>query len=276
MGRLLAHDDLITATAIAVPVLLSMLSWKRILWLYGAACGCVIVVVVFCLRRYRYRSEVSRPEARYETDLADRVLEESAAPSVAEPLPSAFEGLLLRRFLSRNECVALIAAAEECGFGTAQYDKEYRGNLRLMTVDANLSAALWARLRPHLTAEVTCALDHSTWRADGLCETWKWSKYLPQPGRDAFAPHVDGTHWPEPSLRSFYSLNVYLNDDFAAGRTRFYRNPTSDEVVYTCQPEQGLALVFRQPPSAKYLHDGEAVRDGAKYLWRCDVMYRKV
>ena len=71
-----------------------------------------------------------------------------------------------------------------------------------------------------------------------------------------------------------FSLNVYLNHDFEAGRTRFC-STTSDEVEYACRPEAGLALIFRQPPSAHYLHDGEPVRSGVKYLWRCDVMYRK-
>jgi len=195
---------------------------------------------------------------------------------MVEPLPKSRDGFMLRHFLARSECKKLIAAAEGCGFGTASYDREYRGNLRLMTEDAELSIAMWRRLRHILPNEVTCSLDGARWRAEGLCETWKWSKYLPKEGRDAFAAHVDGTHWPEPNLRSFYSLNVYLNDDFVDGRTRFYRSTTSDEVDFVCQPETGTALVFRQPPSARYLHDGEPVRAGVKYLWRCDVMFRRV
>ena len=194
----------------------------------------------------------------------------------AAPLPHDRSGVIVRNFLSRAECDALIAASEEIGYGTAGFDREYRGNLRLMTEDRALSAALWPRLRPHLPAEVTCSLDGARWAADGLCSTWKWSKYIPKAGRDAFAPHVDGTHWPEPTLRSFFSLNVYLNDDFVDGRTRFFTSTTSAEVDYACAPETGMALVFRQPPSARYLHDGEPVSQGTKYLWRCDVMYRRV
>jgi hypothetical protein len=41
------------------------------------------------------------------------------------------------------------------------------------------------------------------------------------------------------------------------------------------QPETGACLVFRQPPGACLLHDGEEVRAGIKYLLRTDVMYRR-
>lgn len=99
-------------------------------------------------------------------------------------------------------------------------------------------------------------------RYEGLCSSWKWSKYVAQPGRDAFAAHVDGTHWPEPGLRLFYSLNVYLNA--VDGRTRFYTVTNGGDIDFACLPEVGLALVFRQPPTARYLHDGEPVREGTK------------
>ena len=91
----------------------------------------------------------------------------------AAPLPHDRSGVIVRNFLSRAECDALIAASEEIGYGTvsfsqrisAQYltaasalagtagfDREYRGNLRLMTEDRALSASLWPRVRPHLPA----------------------------------------------------------------------------------------------------------------------------
>ena len=37
----------------------------------------------------------------------------------------------------------------------------------------------------------------------------------------------------------------------------------------------GLALVFRQPPTARLLHDGQRVEEGVKYLLRTDIMYRQ-
>lgn len=40
-------------------------------------------------------------------------------------------------------------------------------------------------------------------------------------------------------------------------------------------PEAGVGLIFRQPPTALYSHDGDKVCDGFKYLIRSDVMYKK-
>jgi hypothetical protein len=41
-------------------------------------------------------------------------------------------------------------------------------------------------------------------------------------------------------------------------------------------PEPGLLVVFRQPPNAKYVHDGETVTSGTKYLLRTDLIYVQV
>jgi len=66
-------------------------------------------------------------------------------------------------------------------------------------------------------------------------------------------------------------------DDFQQGRTRFFDdNNSSTAAEYTVTPVAGLGLLFRQPPAARYLHDGEVVRCGEKYLLRSDVIYRKL
>ena len=134
---------------------------------------------------------------------------------------------------------------------------------------------MWERLKNHIPHEIKCNFDGAIWTACGFCDTWKWSKYIPKHGKDAFAAHVDGTHWPQLNTRSFYSVNIYLNDDFKHGATRFYTSTSSGEIDYQCHPQQGMGLLFRQPPSHRYLHDGEGVQEGTKYLLRCDIMYRK-
>jgi len=41
-------------------------------------------------------------------------------------------------------------------------------------------------------------------------------------------------------------------------------------------PEAGRCLLFQQPPGQCYFHDGEELGSGCKYLFRSDVMYRRV
>ena len=53
----------------------------------------------------------------------------------SEPLPLGRDGMLVNGLLSRKECLSIIKAGEKLGFGCAAYDKEYRGNLRLLTVE---------------------------------------------------------------------------------------------------------------------------------------------
>ncbi len=89
-----------------------------------------------------------------------------------------------------------------------------------------------------------------------------------------FQEHVDTCYSASDSLRSFYTVNIYLNDAFTDGKTRFF----DDDNRMTCsvQPSPGLALIFAQPALRFYVHDGERVVDGTKYLIRSDVMYRRV
>ncbi len=193
----------------------------------------------------------------------------SAAASsvlVTQPLPGE-EIYLHSGLYSPSECEKLIAVAEAAGFGFTCYPKDYRGNLRLVTNDPALAEHTWQRLKS--TVPASLLHDDATWEAVGLNPHWRLSKYYPG---DQFCQHLDTCFTASDSLRSFYTVNVYLNDAFSDGRTRFF-----DEIVsLRVQPRPGLALVFAQPSFRFYSHDGEMVRDGIKYLIRSDVMYRRV
>ena len=63
--------------------------------------------------------------------------------------------------------------------------------------------------------------------------------------------------------------------DFEGGATRFYESSQAPEPATAIEPEAGQCVVFRQPPHVSLNHDGERVRNGVKYLFRTDVMYRR-
>jgi len=186
--------------------------------------------------------------------------------------------LLVAGLFSPTECERLVQAADAVGFGRTNYPKHYRGNLRLITVDTSLAEAVWARLRPTLPA--TLDVDGAPFEAVGLNECWRLAKYHPG---DRFGAHVDACFQRNDDELSMYTVNVYMRDvpPAAGGATRFYpgngqRRYSPGEPVLSVAPEAGLAVIFRQPPGEQLLHDGEELSDGLKYLFRSDVMYRRV
>lgn len=64
-------------------------------------------------------------------------------------------------------------------------------------------------------------------------------------------------------------MQLYLNDDFEGGTTRFYDE--SEELYYDVEPRVGSALIFEHP----MLHSGEPLKKGRKYAVRSDIMFRK-
>lgn len=220
---------------------------------------------------------------------------EERGPSMAPRQIEHHEVWLIDNILSDNECASLLKLSEVHGFGATDYPKDYRGNLRLMTTDRSLTEAMWLRLQPLVPA--TLDLGGDIWDACGLNECWRLAKYYPG---DRFGKHCDASFARSGQRgalaeESMLTVNIYMNGGFEGGKTRFYfgdsgaysatrsrqRGSLTDKtaVVETSQfavePEAGRCLLFRQPPGECYLHDGEELRSGVKYLFRSDVMYRR-
>ncbi len=115
------------------------------------------------------------------------------------------------------------------------------------------------------------------WSAVGLNECFRLSKYV---AGDVFKPHVDACFKKSERVKSMFTVNLYLNgaDEFSGGSTRFYSKDyaSASSVEYSVTPVAGVALIFRQPYGASYVHDGELVSAGEKYLLRSDIMYTMI
>merc|ERR1719389_1337633 len=74
---------------------------------------------------------------------------------------------------------------------------------------------------------------------------------------------------------SMLTVNIYMNGGFEGGSTRFYFEGDK-KASFAVTPSPGLCLLFRQPPGEAYYHDGEMLGSGVKYLFRSDVMYRRL
>jgi len=176
--------------------------------------------------------------------------------------------ILTLNIFTKDEALELIHSAEKIGFGSTNFENTYRGNLRLITFDNHLAAKMWDRIK-HVFPERLDIGNNDYYRV-GLNECMRWSKY---PHGTYFTKHVDGNYYNKnEGILSMYTLNIYLNDDFKKGRTNFYL--PHNNIIHIV-PETGLALIFRQPPGREYLHEGEKVLDGYKYILRTDVIYKQ-
>jgi len=199
------------------------------------------------------------------------LLDSQANPTIEFAFPGEHQVWLVRGLLSRQECAALLAAAEGHGFGGTDYPKDYRGNLRLIATDPGLTRVMWTRLE-QLVPRTFSDSRGQEWQSCGLNECWRLSKYHPG---DRFQTHCDTCFQRTYDETSMLTVNIYLNDGFAGGSTRFYLGETRSKAAVAVEPEAGMCLLFRQPPEKCYRHDGEELKSGLKYLLRSDVMYRR-
>ncbi|MCB9527167.1 MAG: 2OG-Fe(II) oxygenase [Myxococcales bacterium] len=159
-------------------------------------------------------------------------------------------------------CAAVIADAEARGFAEAPINlpggevrrTDIRDNDRVMYDDPALAARLWEALAPHCPARV------GEGEAVGLNERFRVYRYAVG---QRFMMHRDGWFARDARERSRLTVLVYLNDDYAGGRTEF-------DGGHGVDPETGAALLFAH--SMK--HRGAPVERGRKYVLRTDVMYR--
>lgn len=257
------------------------------------------------------RQELS-PEIEVSTAWGEH-LDHLTNPLKARRLQKKTDIWLVEGLFSQRECVKLVAEAEAKRFGVTDYAWSYRGNLRLTTLDSALARAVWDRLRPLIPATLSLSRpvsaaaaaeawwDHypwaeGTWQAVGLNECWRLAKYRPG---DRFMCHCDEAFVRpnvNPKEMSMISVNIYMNDVAELGRTRFFLEEDWRTQIETIledgqerlspkkgvvgdilvRPVAGSCLLFLQPPGRTYYHDGETLGSDVKYLFRSDVMYRKL
>jgi len=186
--------------------------------------------------------------------------------------------------------------ADESGaLEQTKYQVNYRNTERLVFDSTELSELVFSRIKPFLVESVTVEKGEEiekaqamgtigTWNLNSLNNCYRLCRYPPG---GHFAPHFDGNYVPSNNLRSFYTLNMYLNghESFQDGRTHFLgdkqmleTNPETgkyqgckDNILGSVIPESGLALIFLHP----IMHEGEPTSGGLKYILRTDVMYKR-
>ena len=202
---------------------------------------------------------------------------------VSYPIEGEEDGIIfLENLLSLEECKNLIQATEKIGYiSVAGFDKEVRSNSRCRTLDSGMSSAMLTRIYDHVPQ--TLIIDGLRWNLSGFLDNWRYCKYNKG---EHFSPHYDGSKKFSTYEMSVFTVNIYLNEGFAGGGTRFYMDcvenapennfDVAGPVTHVVQPKQGSALIFNHCNKG-YLHDGEQFvptdAAQAKYIMRADLVY---
>ena len=163
--------------------------------------------------------------------------------------------------LSQARCAELIAQSESIGYIPATLSGQrkqiknahVRNNDRVIHDDPELASELWMLVKDYLPSQ------HFMWVPFGLNERFRFYRY--DPGQ-RFVWHMDASFKRNEKESSKVTLLFYLNDVEEGGATSFKG--------FRVEPKAGKALFFLH----KYLHQGEPVAKGRKYVLRTDVMYR--
>jgi prolyl 4-hydroxylase len=128
-----------------------------------------------------------------------------------------------------------------------------RNNNRIIYKDIILADTIWAQLKQFAPTKVGNS------KAVGLNELFRFYKY--QVGQQ-FKRHRDQSYIRNDIEASYFTLMIYLNDNYEGGETTFTN--------LTIQPKQGTALIFFHDLE----HEGSSVTQGIKYVLRTDIMFR--
>jgi predicted 2-oxoglutarate/Fe(II)-dependent dioxygenase YbiX len=173
----------------------------------------------------------------------------------------------LRRVVSAERCASLRVRLDALGWNpTGQaYPDGYRNNDRIVFDDPALATEILHAIAAVLPQRIET--HGGIWALDGLNSRFRACRYR---NGQRFCVHRDGPWAESPERRTFLTVQVYLDDSFVGGATRFYDE--AKRPLETIVPARGTAIVFRHDT----WHDGEAVTSGTKHVLRTDVAYRLV
>lgn len=168
---------------------------------------------------------------------------------------------VIEDFFSGAECDNYMVWSEQKGYEEAKVQvngeqtmlKSVRNNSRITFVDHGLAEIVWEKFKPFAVA------DFGNSEVCGLNEMFRFYKYGPG---ERFKKHIDGSYIRNEEEASYFTLMIYLNDDFEGGETVLQK--------HSVKPKKGMALVFYHGIK----HSGEPIINGTKYVLRTDVMYK--
>lgn len=183
--------------------------------------------------------------------------------------------VVIHNVLSAEECAEWIQHTEDTGYEVALVNigggrqvkmLDTRNSSRCIIDDVVRSQELWERIKHFVPNE---ALQNML-----PYELNERLRFLRYDVGEYFAPHLDGRYdrpagHPREGDYSQITVQLYLNEGFEGGTTRFFHAQTNE--FYDVVPKTGSVLLFEH----KLDHSGEVVAKGRKYAMRTDIMYTR-
>lgn len=168
---------------------------------------------------------------------------------------------VIHNFWSPEICDEFILKSEQIGFEPALVQTEsgqkkvesVRNNQRILFKDFELAKSIWNQVNTFVPTK----LGNS--RAIDLNEMFRFYKYE---ANQEFKKHRDQSYIRNDFEASYYTLLIYLNNNFEGGETTF------GNLVIT--PKKGSCLIFLHDLE----HEGSKLTSGVKYVLRTDIIYR--
>ncbi|KAF7973625.1 hypothetical protein HWV62_14810 [Athelia sp. TMB] len=220
----------------------------------------------------------------------------------SSPIPE-YDGCyatVLENVLSPSECAQLLRLAEassptggwapallNVGPGYEMLAKDVRFHDRIIWDNEEIVKRIWDRCLKADGIADELSIHEETWGRGSNAGSMKWRmtkvnermRFLRYGPGHYFKSHCDGAYeTPDGSQRTFYTIQLYLNDSLASGgdlkggATSFHA-PRNEERRINVNPRMGRVLIFQH---AKLLHSGDEVTQGIKYTMRSDLLYEEV
>lgn len=206
----------------------------------------------------------------------------SASPVIGDVthIPDLPGSVLINSFLSPYECSSLIENIYyEEYIDTTFYKDEHQLDIqrishRLMKDVPEFASQIFERLSPFLPQTFSVPIEDEflgpfskgTWL---LKEAHDRISFLKYDVGGKFSLHRDVIFMKNENLRSFYTVLIYLNENYEGGNTIIYNE--NREVLYEIVPKTGLAFVMPK----RQMHEGCEVMHGTKHVLRVDVLYER-
>ena len=183
-------------------------------------------------------------------------------------------------FLSDKECNNFLKLINNNDFQMApigdknkSIESETRNNSRTFLDDEKIIENLWNKIK--IIDLIPKTMTNNVFKLKGLFKNLLFYKYNVG---EYFKEHYDGDKI-DGNKKSFFTLLIYLNDDFEGGETNFIhydrkiikKKLKQDKILTPIIPKKGQLLIFKH----NILHEGCIIKSGEKLVLRSDIMYEK-